>query len=238
MNKRRLELLLCPVLATALLGAQGANAQASDSMWDNLTPWFFAVEVESDQASDDSDGLVDRGDQVDLDALADMDMEVAGQGTADAMTDDQDGGGAAGSNPLSSVNKIDLTWNYTDSDSGETNDFAVEGSFMISPKVKLLYEVHYLETNITGTSENDWSSVNIKPVYFIKDAKINEDWAMRMAAGVELIIDFDNSAKGIGTGSDQIAPLFGFAFSRPASGTVLIPLIQHFTSLRATGVNS
>ncbi len=48
-----------------------------------------------------------------------------------------------------------------------------------------------------------------------------------MAVGVEWIQDFGNEDKGIGSGSDQIAPLVGIALM-PGGGTVLIPLVQHF----------
>jgi hypothetical protein len=44
---------------------------------------------------------------------------------------------------------------------------------------------------------------------------------------VEWILSFDNEDKGIGSGSDQIAPLFGIALM-PGGGLVLVPLVQHF----------
>ena len=48
-----------------------------------------------------------------------------------------------------------------------------------------------------------------------------------MAVGADWIIDFDNVDKGIGFGSDQIAPFFGMALVRKP-GWVFIPLVQHF----------
>jgi len=39
---------------------------------------------------------------------------------------------------------------------GRINEYFVDGSFMINPKTKLSYELHYWETNITGSSESDY----------------------------------------------------------------------------------
>ena len=50
------------------------------------------------------------------------------------------------------------------------------------------------------------------------------------AVGFDWIVEFNNEDKGIGTGSDQIAPFGGLAFRRAPTNLVLIPLVQHFTS--------
>ena len=55
--------------------------------------------------------------------------------------------------------------------------------------------------------------------------------------GVEWILDFDNDDRGIGSGSDQLAPLIGVALS-PRPGTTLIPLIQQFWSYSGNDVNT
>ena len=78
-----------------------------------------------------------------------------------------------------------------------------------------------------GQSENDWGTLNLKPIFFIKDTKLSETWAMRLATGFEWFLDFDNQEKGIGTGSDAIGPLLGTALMNLKSKTVLIPLLQH-----------
>lgn len=52
-----------------------------------------------------------------------------------------------------------------------------------------------------------------------------------MAVGFETIIDLGESDKGIGTGSDQIAPLFGVALANPEMRWTLIPLVQHFADV-------
>ena len=59
----------------------------------------------------------------------------------------------------------------------------------------------------------------------------NTNWLV----GAEWIVDFGNEDKGIGSGSDQIAPLVGVAFVR--GGTVLVPLVQHFVEYDGPDVN-
>jgi hypothetical protein len=78
---------------------------------------------------------------------------------------------------------------------------------------------------VTGSSENDWESLHLKPIYFPKQGEWDA-WKYKLAIGVEWIVDFGNDDKGIGSGSDQIAPLVGVALVR--GGTVLVPLVQHF----------
>ena len=154
-------------------------------------------------------------------------------------------GGENASNPLASVNNTDVRWQYFDLDGPEKKDFWLDGSVMLNPKLKLKYELHYWDTDVTGSSENDWESFHIKPIYFPKQGKWG-DWKYKLAIGAELIVDFGNEDKGIGSGSDQIAPLVGLALVR--GGTVLVPLVQHFveydgpnvnqTSLRLIGIQS
>jgi hypothetical protein len=116
---------------------------------------------------------------------------------------------------------------------------------MLNPKLKLKYELHYWDTDVTGSSKNNWESFHLKPIYFPTQGKIG-DWKYKLAIGAELIVDFGNEDQGIGSGSDQIAPLVGVALVR--GGTVLVPLVQHFveydgpnvnqTSLRLIGIQS
>jgi len=53
---------------------------------------------------------------------------------------------------------------------------------------------------------------------------------IKTAIGLEWIVDLGDTSKGIGSGSDQFAPLAGIAFANTKSGLTLIPLIQHFES--------
>ena len=62
------------------------------------------------------------------------------------------------------------------------------------------------------------------------------EWKYKVAIGGELILDFGNEDKGIGSGSDQIAPLLGFAMVR--GDTVLVPIVQHFVDIDGPDVNT
>ena len=139
------------------------------------------------------------------------------------------------SNPLASVNNTDVRWQYFDLDGPDRNDFYLDGAYMLSPKLKLKYELHYWDTDVTGSRENDWESFHLKPIYFPKQGKWGE-WKYKLAIGAELIVDFGNDDKGIGSGSDQIAPLVGLALVR--GGTVLVPLVQHFVEYDGPNVNT
>jgi len=131
------------------------------------------------------------------------------------------------SNPLASVNNTDVRLQYYDLGSSDRIDFwAADGAYMLTPKLKLKYEVHYWSTDVTGSRENELETVHLKPIYFPKQGMIGS-WKYKLAVGAELIMDFGHDDKGIGSGSDQIAPLVGLALV-PREGTVLIPLVQHF----------
>ena len=139
------------------------------------------------------------------------------------------------SNPLASVNNTDLRWQYFDLGRSHRNDFWVDGSYMLTPKLKLKYELHYWNTDVTGSSETDWESIHLKPIYFPKQGQWGA-WKYKLAIGVEWIEDFGNEEKGIGSGSDQIAPLAAVAFMK--GNTVLIPLVQHFVEYDGPDVNT
>jgi hypothetical protein len=135
------------------------------------------------------------------------------------------------SNPLAAVNNVDLRWQYTSSDQGDKHDVYIDGAYMLMPVLKLKFELHYNFTDVTGSDENDFEKVVIKPIYFPFQTKLNDSWGLRTAVGLDAVIEFGNEDKGIGVGSDQIAPFVGVAFSNLPSGLVLIPLAQHFTSI-------
>ena len=71
-----------------------------------------------------------------------------------AQDEEAAGGGENASNPLASVTNTDLRLQYLDltDDLGRVNDVFVDGAFMVNPKLKIKYELHYWETNVTGTS--------------------------------------------------------------------------------------
>ena len=140
------------------------------------------------------------------------------------------------SNPLANVSNTDVRSKYYDlGDSNHRYDTYLDGSYSFGPKAKLKYELHYWETDVTGSSENDWESLHLKLIAFPKKGKLG-DWKYGVAVGLEWIEDFDNTDKGIGSGSDQIAPLVGVSLI-PKPGTTLVPLIQQFLSYDGPNVN-
>lgn len=135
------------------------------------------------------------------------------------------------SNPLAAVNNTDLRYQYLDlGDGADKQDAFIDGAYMLRPDLKLKYELHYNWTDVTGSREADFEKVNLKAIYFPSQSKLNETWGVRTAVGLEWIYDIGDADKGIGTGSDQLAPLAGVAFANLKTGLTLIPLIQHFES--------
>lgn len=154
-----------------------------------------------------------------------------------AQTEEQQpkGEGKNASNPLAKVKAIDFKWQYFDLDGPHRNNFFIDGSFMAHPKVKIKYELHYWETDVTGSSESDLEKIDLIAIFFPKDGK----WGpikYRLAVGIDWILDFGNDEKGIGSGSDQLAPFVALAI--PAGrGLNLIPLVQHFVEYTGDDVN-
>jgi len=143
-------------------------------------------------------------------------------------------GGENASNPLAAVSNTDLRAQYFDLGGSDRTDYWVDGAYMLTPKLKLKYELHYWDTDVTGTSESDFETFHLKPIYFPTQGEWGS-WKYKLAIGAEWIVGFGNEDKGIGTGSDQIAPLVGLAFVK--GGTVLVPLIQHFVEYDGPDVN-
>ncbi len=82
------------------------------------------------------------------------------------------------SNPLAAVNNVDFRWQFTSADAGDTHDVFIDGAYMVLPELKLKYELHYKFTDVTGSDENDFEKVVIKPIYFPSQTKLNEDWGL------------------------------------------------------------
>ncbi len=143
------------------------------------------------------------------------------------------------SNPLAKVSNVDVKWQHLDSFAGlgEVNDRFIDGAFMINPKLKIKYELHHWETDVTGRSESGFDKAVIKVIYFPTQGKLANGTTYRLAVGLDLIEDFDNQDKGIGTGADQIAPFAGIALGLKGGMTV-IPLVQQFWSYSGVDVNT
>ena len=139
------------------------------------------------------------------------------------------------SNPLAAVSNTDLRAKYFDLDGSDRYDYYVDGAKMLTPDLKFKYELHYWDTDVTGSSESDWESFHAKPIYFPDVKGQMGDWKYKLAVGGELILDFGNDDKGIGSGSDQVAPLVGLAFAK--GDTSFVPLVQHFTEIDGPDVN-
>jgi hypothetical protein len=140
------------------------------------------------------------------------------------------------SNPLAKVKNTDIRWQYLDLDGAEVNDFYLDGAFMANPKLKIKYELHYWETDISGSSEKDWESLTLKGIYFPTEG-IRGSVKYRLAVGLDWIVDFGNRDKGIGMDSDQLGPFAGIALGFQG-GTMLIPLVQHFQSYSGEDVST
>jgi hypothetical protein len=102
------------------------------------------------------------------------------------------------SNPLAAVSNLDLRAKYFDlADDFERRTYSLEGATMLRPKLKLKFELHYWETDVTGSSEHDWEKLLIKPIFFPKEG-IRNNIKYRVAVGVDWAIDFGNDDKGVG----------------------------------------
>lgn len=134
------------------------------------------------------------------------------------------------SNPLAAVNNTDLRFQTFDLDGSSLQDAYIDGAYMLTPKLKLKYELHYNWTDVTGEDEQDFEKASAKLIYFPSQHVLNANWGLRTAVGFDWILDAGNTDKGIGTGSDQLAPFGGIAFANRNSGLSLIPLIQQFVS--------
>ncbi|MEP5763541.1 MAG: hypothetical protein ABJ308_03075 [Halieaceae bacterium] len=141
------------------------------------------------------------------------------------------------SNPFAAVSNTDVRLQYYDLDGPELYDFwAADGAYMVTPKLKLKYELHYLDTDVSGSSERDLGSAHLKPIYFPeKMVGSLGEWKYKLAVGAELIVDLGDEDKGTGSGSDVVAPLLGLAMVR--GNTTLVPIVQHFVDYSGNEVS-
>ena len=75
------------------------------------------------------------------------------------------------SNPLAAVSNTDLRYQFFDLDGSDRSDFWVDGAYMLTPKLKLKYELHYWDTDVTGSSESGFETFHLKPIYFPKQGE-------------------------------------------------------------------
>jgi len=140
------------------------------------------------------------------------------------------------SNPLAKSVNTDIRAQYLDlRDGSDLTDYFVDGGFMATEKLKVKYELHYWDTNVTGSSEQDWESVHLKGIYFPTSGKWGNT-PYRTAVGLEWIKSFDNADLGIGADSDFISPFVGVSLNVSESIT-LIPLVQHYSEYSGDELN-
>ena len=68
---------------------------------------------------------------------------------------------------------------------------------MLNPKLKIKYNAHWWQTDVTGQDENGWESAGITLIYFPKQGKLESGRPYRVAVGFEWIVDLGDPAKGI-----------------------------------------
>jgi len=143
------------------------------------------------------------------------------------------------SNPLAAVNNTDLRWQYSDltADGTHLNEYFIDGALMLNPKLKFKYELHYWDTNISGTSHSDFESAVVKLIYFPREGMFTNNTKYRVAVGFDYVHDLGSPEEGIGFGAGQVGPFVGLALALD-SGLTLIPLLQHFTSVSGVDVNT
>ncbi len=140
------------------------------------------------------------------------------------------------SNPLAAVSYTDLRVKTFDLDDSDRQELFIDGATMLNPKLKLKYELHWWETDVTGSDENDYESALLKLIYFPKEGSLKSGRPYRMAVGADWKVDLGDQEKGIGSGSDTISPFFGLAIAfKP--GLMVIPLVQQFVEYSGEDVN-
>jgi hypothetical protein len=140
------------------------------------------------------------------------------------------------SNPLAAVSNTDIRLKTFDLENGDRQEFFLDGATMLNPKLKLKYEAHWWDTDVTGQDENDWSSASLKLISFPKEGKLKNGNPYRLAVGFDWIVDLGDPAKGTGTGSDQVGPFIGVA-TPVKPGLMFIPLLQHFVDYSGIDVS-
>ena len=143
------------------------------------------------------------------------------------------------SNPLAAVNNTDLRFQYFDLGGAYLSEPWVDGAYMLTPKLKLKYELHYWSTDISGSSVSDFQSFHLKPIYFPIQGAWGS-WKYKLALGLEWIVGLANEEISIRlrgkTYSDQFGPFVGLALVN--GNTVLVPLMQHFISYSGPDVST
>lgn len=142
-------------------------------------------------------------------------------------------GGADASNPTASVNYNDIRYqafDLTGTAAGRDRDrMALEGAYVPTEGHKFTYKLNYWDTNSTGQDESDFESLQVKYIN-LKPGMLSGGTKYKRALGVEVIVDLGDVNKGIGSGTDQIAPLLGAGWLLGERDFV-VTLVQYFHSI-------
>ncbi len=135
------------------------------------------------------------------------------------------------SDPTAAVKYTDLRYRYLDlGGDADRNWLTVEGGFMVNPKIKLIYELHGWNSDLSGSSESSLESAHLKGIYISKPRRLTDKIGYKLAGGVELIANLGDFSDGTGSGAHIVAPFGGVAWSLPHENT-LITLGQYFGSV-------
>ncbi len=141
--------------------------------------------------------------------------------------------GADASNPTAAVNYTDIRYQTFDlggSAPGDDRDrIAIEGAYVPTEEHKFTYELNYWDTDVTGSDESDFESFKGKYIN-LKPGMLDNGLKYKRALGIEVIADLGDVDDGIGSGTDQIAPLFGAGWLLNEKDFV-ITLVQYFHSV-------
>ena len=147
------------------------------------------------------------------------------------VPDEENAEGENPSDPTASVKYTDLRYRYLDLfDGAELNWVTAEGALMLTPNFKFTYELHYWDTDLSGSSESSFESAHAKGIYLGTPKRLTDNVGYKFAVGLEGILNLGDFSDGTGTGADLIAPLAAIAWALPADNTV-ITLAQHFRSV-------
>ena len=142
-------------------------------------------------------------------------------------------GGTDASNPTASVNYNDIryvSYDLAGTAAGRERDrIALEGAYVLAEGHKFSYKLNYWDTNRTGQDESDFESVQVKYIN-LRPGQLSGGTKYKRALGVEVIADLGDVDKGIGNGTDQIAPLFGAGWLLGERDFV-VTLVQYFHSV-------
>lgn len=137
--------------------------------------------------------------------------------------------GADASDPTARVNFVDFRYRWLElTGNHERSWYSIETSMMLTHSFKLVAEVHYWDTDLSGRSESDFETLRLRGILLSDPVTIGNVNA-RLAGGLEWIYNLGDYDKKTSEGADQIAPLLGAAWLLGQQDT-LITLIQHFNS--------